>query len=214
VKRISYFAAFGVAVVLLVLVSGCRNRGNPLAGTDRDPRPPDELLLERLGIAYGAMRDAEGAHKAEDVQRYTQVSVDAIAGPRGRHGNTSALPRGILPQDGAAVTDEPGLAMRAYEAAPQGSPLRAAITDGVIGDLTTWQTPSDRYDAIDRAVAAYPQDPNAPNALLSPSERALAWALVSLNEPDPAVARLLAGKGVPQIKQALDAVRRARSARG
>lgn len=174
----------------------------------------DEQLVQRLAIAYGALRDGEGARTLEDARRYARVAIDAIAGPQGRHGAAYAPPGGVLPADGDGVTDEPGLALRVYDAAPAGSPLRAAVNDTVMGDVAAWRTPRDRYDAIDRAVADRARAAEAIAALNGESERALAWALSTLKTDNVVEARTLAGRGAQHAKKALDAVRLARSAQG
>ena len=178
-----------------------------------DAAEPDEALVQRLAIAYGALRDVEGARTIDAAHRYARVAIDAIAGPRGRHGALYAYPGGILPEDGDVITDEPGLALRVYDAAPPDSPLRAAVNNTVAGDVAAWRTPRVRYDAIDQAVAGYSPDRDTIAALNGDAERALAWALLTLKTENVVEARARAGHGARHVKEALDAVRVARASR-
>jgi hypothetical protein len=178
----------------------------------RDDRPPDAQLSERLAIAYAALRDAAGTRRLPEVRRYTQVAVDAIAGPVGRHGRPMAPPTGILPADGGQTVAEPGLALRAHDVAAMDSPLRAAVAGRVLGEVDGWRSPRERYDTIDRAVADYQDDNGTVSALTGEIEQALAWALLALKADDVNDAHDLAERGADAAKQALDAVRVARAA--
>ncbi len=212
------FLAFIAGVTLLVLSIGVALRA--YAGSDPamtravadDGRPPDALLSQRLAIAYAALRNAEGARRLPEVHRYALVGIDAIVGPEGRHGRAAAPPGGVLPADGERIQVEPGLALRAYESLPPGSPLRTALEGAVIGDVAGWQDPRGRYDAIDRAVAAYRPDNDTVSVLPSETERALAWSLLTLRTEDVRDAHAVAGRAAHAARQALDAVRAARAA--
>jgi len=140
------------------------------------------------------------------------VAIDAIAGPVGRHGRTNAPPTGVLPQDEEQLRSEPGLALRAYDAAPADSPMRAAVAERVVGDLTGWRSPSARYDAIDRAVAGYRPEDDSLDALPGEIEQALAWALLALEADGVSDAHERADRGARAARRALDAVRIARAA--
>jgi hypothetical protein len=177
-----------------------------------DERPPDALLSERLAIAYAALRDAAGTRRLAEVHRYTQVAVDAIAGPAGRHGRRLAPPTGVLPEDREQISAEPGLALRAHDAAPEESPLRATVAQQVVGDAAGWRFPRARYDAIDRAVADYGPRDDAIAALSGAVEQALAWALLALRADDVNDAHDRADRGARAARRALDAVRIARAA--
>ena len=212
-----YVALIAVLVVLTLGLGAVLSRLGGLdgAGTEpqpRDDRPPDALLSERLAIAYAALRDAAGTRRLPEVHRYTQVAIDAIAGPVGRHGRANAPPTGVLPQDEEQVSAEPGLALRAYDAAPLDSPLRAAVAERVVGDLPGWRSPRARYDAIDRAVAGYGPEDDSLAVLPGEIERAFAWALLALRADDVGDAHERADRGARAARRALDAVRIARAA--
>lgn len=212
--------AFVTVLTALVVVLGTAlyrvggaDGGQPAAIVESD-EPADAQLSQRLAIAYGALRSAEGTRRLPEVHRYASVAIDAIAGPEGRHGREIAPPGGVLPEDAAQIRSEPGLALRAYDAAPEQSPLRAAIDGTVIGSVSGWRTPSDRYDAIDRAVAEYRPDNDTVSGLPGESERALAWALLVLKTDNVTDAHAIAGRAAESAGRALDAVRTARAAAG
>jgi hypothetical protein len=119
---------------------------------------------------------------------------------------------GILPEDAAHIESEPGLALRAYDAAPSQSPLRAAIDQTVVGSVTGWRAPADQYDAIDQAVATYVPENDTISALPGESTRALAWALLTLQADDVNAAHDIANRGADAARAARDAVRTARAA--
>ena len=202
---------------LLLLASGifvvaCSDQTATSPSASDDTRGPDDLLVERLAIAYGALRGVEGARKPEAALRYAQTAVDAIVGPRGRHGAAHAPAGGVLPADAERVTDEPGLALRAYDAAPEASPIRTAVEEGVIGSAAAWRAPRTRYDAIDRAVADYFPDRDTTTALAGEVERALSWALLALKAETVVEARTRGEQGARHTRKALDAMRSARAA--
>ncbi|MGE0543774.1 MAG: hypothetical protein AB7R89_26720 [Dehalococcoidia bacterium] len=207
----------GVLTLFVVALGGVIYRA---AGADtsdavtveQDDRPADAQLSQRLAIAYGALRDAAGTRRLPEVHRYAAVAIDAIAGPAGRHGRDTAPAGGILPEDATQIGTTPGLALRAYDAAPSQSPLRAAIDQRVIGGVAGWRTPAEQYDAIDRAVAAYGPENDTISDLPGESTRALAWALLTLRTDDVNTAHDIAGRGADAAREALDAVRIARAA--
>jgi hypothetical protein len=210
-------ALVGVLTLVVVALGGVIYRavGTNTSGAvtvAQDDRPADAQLSQRLAIAYGALRDAAGTRRLPEVHRYAAVAVDAIAGPAGRHGRDTAPAGGILPEDAAQIAAEPGLALRAYDAAPAQSLLRAAIDQSVIGTVAGWRTPADQYDAIDRAVAGYGPENDTISALPGESTRALAWALLTLQTDDVNTAHDIAGRGADAAREALDAVRTARAA--
>ena len=211
-KRVAYLrrralllAAFGLAA------TACARRSPREQPSAAETRPPDELLVERLAIAYGALRDVSGARKPEHAHRYAQVAVDAIAGPRGRHGMAYAPAGGVLPEDSTRIVDEPGIALRAYEAAAEQSPIRAAVGRVVLGDVAAWRTPSARYDIVDQAVAAHTPRGTAIESLEGEAPRALVWALLALQTADIVEARRHGEQGARHARRALDAVRSARA---
>jgi hypothetical protein len=213
VKRIAYVLALPAAsLVLAAAVSACTVSGDGNAAARNAASEPDAALVQRLAIAYGALRDVEGARRIDAAHRYARVAVDAIAGPRGRHGAHYAYPGGILPEDGDAIVEEPGLALRAYDVAPPGSPLRSAVENAVTGDVVAWRAPGERYDAIDQAVRDYRPERDTIAALNGNAERALAWALLTLETENVVEARARARHGAQYVKRALDAVRSARAA--
>src|SRR3712207_6707315 len=114
VKIVAFVAALTALVVVLgaalYRVGGADGEG-PAAAVESD-QPPDAQLSQRLAIAYGALRSAEGTRRLQEVHRYAAVAIDAIAGPTGRHGRDTAPAGGILPEDAAQVRSEPGLALR------------------------------------------------------------------------------------------------------
>ena len=194
-----------------LVLAACRN-DRPLADSLPDASlPPDELLVERLAVAYGALRDVSATQNGRAMVRYAQAAVDAIAGPRGRHGQAYAPPGGILPGDDSRVTDEPGLVLRAYDLAPVDSPLRAALDGQVVSSVTAWATPATQYDAIDGAVAAWTPAHDAVSVLDGAMEQALAWALLVPKTERLADGRAHGERGAKHVKVALDAVRRARA---
>jgi hypothetical protein len=210
--------AFLVALTGLVIVLGAAlyriggpDGGQPNTAVYNDG-PADAQLSQRLAIAYGALRDAAGTRRLAEVHRYAAVAVDAIAGPAGRHGRDTAPPSGILPEDATEIQSEPGLALRAHDAAPEGSPLRPAIDEVVIGSVVDWRSPSEQYDAIDRAVAEYSPGNDTVSALRGESEQALAWALLTLKADDVSEAHALARRAADAARRSLDAVRAARAA--
>jgi hypothetical protein len=209
VKHVAYFLWL-LPAATLGLAAACTTPNAGETAARYDVAKPDEALVQRLAIAYGALRDVEGARNTDAAYRYAHVAIDAIAGPRGRHGALYAYPGGILPEDGDTIIDEPGLALSVYDAAPADSPLRAAATT-VAGDVMAWRTPRARYDAIDQAVAGYSPDRDTTAALSGEAERALAWALLTLKTEDIVEARARAGRGARHAKEALDAVRVARA---
>jgi hypothetical protein len=140
------------------------------------------------------------------------VAIDAISGPVGRHGRPTAPPTGILPADGEPTVAEPGLALRAHDAAPADSALRAAVAGRVVGDVDGWRSPRGRYDAIDRAVGVYGPDNDTVSALPGGMDQALAWALLALRADDVNEAHDLAERGADAAGRALNAVRIARAA--
>ena len=209
--------AFVTALTLLtigigVIIAECTPFGTGGSRTAaEESRPPDALLSQRLAIAYAALRDAEGARRLPEVHRYAQVAIDAIVGPTGRHGRTGAPPAGVLPEDSERIETEPGLALRAYDAATENSPLRAAVDSSVTSSVTAWRAPRSRYDAIDRAVADYRPDRDTISELPGEAERALAWALLTLKADDVNDAHALAHRAAGAARAALDAVRVARA---
>jgi hypothetical protein len=213
VKNVAFVGALVAFVVVLGLVIA------RVAGLDADAKDkadtteqtPDAALSQRLAIAYGALRDAEGARRLPEAHRYATAAIDAIAGPAGRHARPNTPPGGILPEDAEQISTEPGLALRAYDAAPAGSPLRAAVAERITGDVDAWRTPRDRYDAIDRAVADYRPDNDTVGTLPGDAARALAWALLTLKTENINDAHELAGRAAASIRQSLDAVRTARA---
>ena len=213
VKIVAFFGALTLLIVGLgTLLYRSSGPADEEARVAAENRPADALLSERLAIAYGALRDAAGTRRLPEAHRYARVAIDAIVGPTGRHGGAGAPPGGILPEDADRITREPGLALRAYDAAPSQSLLRAALDERVAGGIDGWRTPRTRYDAIDWAVAEYSGEQDTVSALPGASERALAWALLTLQAQDVREAHTLAGNGARAARQALDAVRVARAA--
>ena len=212
-KLVAYLLTRVAALLALSVVAvGCSGAdGRETRAAAQETRAPDELLVERLAIAYSGLRDVQGARKREAAQRYARVAVDALAGPRGRHGAAYAPGAGVLPEDADRIVDEPGLALRAYDTAPATSPVRAAIDQHVLGSAAAWRTPRMRYDAIDRAVAAYTPERDTVRELEGEAEQALAWALLALKTEDLVEARARADRGAEHAKQARDAVRAARA---
>lgn len=199
--------------MLTLVATGCTlpSHGDPTA--KEQALPADAQLVDRLAIAYGALRDAEAARTLKDLAQHSGAAVDALVGPGGRHGAMYAHPGSVLPADGATVGDTPGLALAVYADAPPESALRPAIDGVVLRSVAEWRaSPSALYDLIDGAVAAYPADPERTNALRGESEQALAWALLAPKTDDIVEARKRAIEGSRHAKAALDAVRRARAA--
>jgi hypothetical protein len=90
--------------------------------------------------------------------------------------------------------------------------LREAIDQTVVGSVAGWRTPTNQYDAIDRAVATYGPENDTISSLPGESTRALAWALLTLKTDDVNAAHDIARRGADAAREALDAVRSARAA--
>jgi hypothetical protein len=184
----------------------------PAAQATPDPKASaDQQLVERLAVAYGALRDAEGAQSGDVMLRNAQAAVDALAGPQGRHGEPYAPLGAVLPEDNSQVVSEPGLALRVYDAAAEGSPLRAAIDGRVLSSVAGWRTPDKRYEAIDRAVAEWTPEHDSVSPLGGEVDQALAWALLVPKTERLVQGRAHAERGAAHAKTALDTVRRARA---
>lgn len=213
VKTLPYLAGLTLLVVgVALLLDRCTGLGEGDGSVEAGvARPVDALLSQRLAIAYGALRDAEGARRLPEAHRYARVAIDAIAGPAGRHGRAEAPPDGILAPDTERLDGDAGLALRAHDAAPESSPLRAAIDGTVTGSVAAWRSPRSRYDAIDRAVAEYRAGHDSVSELPGESERALAWALLVLETENINDAHTIAGHGARAARRSLDAVRIARA---
>lgn len=192
----------------LLVAGGCRAGAE--AGSRADNvATPDALLVERLAIAYGALRQAGGARRIDGTHRNAQAAIDALVGPSGRHGKPYAPPGGILPGEGTGA--DPGLALRAYDAAPAADRLRPILEGQLTTAIDGWRTPAGRYDAIDLAVAEVRAGRAAEPALSGDADRALAWALLSLESTEPLQARQRAERGASALHATLDAIRRARA---
>lgn len=209
VKRVAYWLMPAVLAIGVVLTGGCRPDAGPASSAGADG-PPDALLVERLAIAYGALRQAGGARRIDESHRNAQAAIDALVGPGGRHGKRYAPAGSVLPGEGENA--ELGLALRAYDSALEGGLLRPAIDGQVTAAIDDWRTPAARYDAIDAAVAQVQAGRAAAPALSGAVDSALAWALLSLQSTDAVEARVRAERGAGHLHTALDAVRRARIA--
>lgn len=202
-------AAIALLLFLVPLVSACRGTAPNADVTDTGST--DERMVNRLAVAYAALRDVQAARRLEQTRRYAQTAIDALVGPAGRHGMDYAPPGGLLPPDGPTLGTDEGLVLTGWRESPEPSPLRAVIDQRVLGGVDGWRTPAARYDAIDAAVAAYAGRPETIAALPGQLDQALAWALLCLKAENPTAARPLAVEGAKQAQAALNGVREARA---
>jgi hypothetical protein len=213
VKRFTFAACLALAL-LAGFASGCSTE----TSTERYVREhlsmtDEELLLDRLAGAVSALRSIQ-VIKPGDRQRYARIALDSLVGRSGRHGRPEALPGSVLPADGATPGEDRGLALRVYDAAPTGSPVRTAVETTILGDFAAWQAPRDRYDAVDRAVAAYRRGDESLPGLISEVERGLALTLLTHDADSAVEKRALAARAAAHLAVAQDALRLARVSRG
>lgn len=181
--------------------------------SDEVPEPLDvyvtvlSKLVERLEGAERAMQMVSDASEIETALCGARLTLEVLAGPRGRHANGTVLFPGVLPGDTPVLVD-PGLALTAHDTASD-ERIREAMAQGILGDIGRWRQPSQRWDEIDRAVAGWTPGDNPLLTLDGRVMRLIALARLTPNAPSVEVANQLGRRGAQDASASLQAAREA-----
>jgi hypothetical protein len=115
---------------------------------------------------------------------------------------------GVLPADAPTLIDG-GLALTAYDMSAMSADerVREAISGVILGDTDSWRQPAQRWDEIDRAVAAWSPGSDAISSLDGAAMRLIGWARVALQAPTVGAANQIGSLSLRDVASGLQATR-------
>ncbi len=156
--------------------------------------------FQAANLAMGVLRDARST---EVVRCASQVTLDVLVGPSGRHSGGTAYSPGMLPSDRPTLFD-PGIALAAYDFTTN-ERVKSLITGAVLGDADRWRSqPSSRWDEIDAAVQ---RGASGISALDGRFMRLIARAVLAQQTSNVSDANQIGESGVIDSAAGLDAAR-------